>query len=126
MGDREQRIRDEAYLLWVDAGRPEGEAKKHWYEAEKRLSVENGAVDEKRPATKRGKSAVVVARNAGNGAVATPLHKPQAKSKKAEADVKKPEARSSTAAEPSRGRKGDVVDVGPAKRARRPRHANDA
>jgi len=120
MGDREQRIRDEAYLLWVDAGRPEGEAKKHWYEAEQRLAVEKAvAGGEKPPATKRGKSAVVVARNAGNGAVATPLKKPQP-------NAKKPEAHASQAAEPSRARKGDVVDVGPAKRARRPRHANDA
>jgi Protein of unknown function (DUF2934) len=34
MDDREQRIRDIAYLLWVDEGCPEGRAFEHWAAAE--------------------------------------------------------------------------------------------
>ena len=39
MGDRERRIRDEAYLIWVDAGRPEGDGQGYWLEAEKAVAA---------------------------------------------------------------------------------------
>jgi hypothetical protein len=34
MTDREQRIRDIAYFLWLEEGCPEGEAERHWQTAE--------------------------------------------------------------------------------------------
>ena len=38
--DREQRIRERAYFLWLAAGRPHGAALLHWRQAE---AVEDGA-----------------------------------------------------------------------------------
>jgi hypothetical protein len=37
MTDREKKIRDEAYRLWHEAGRPEGQDDKHWLEAERSI-----------------------------------------------------------------------------------------
>lgn len=37
MGDRDTRIRDEAYRIWVEAGRPGGAEQEHWLEAERRV-----------------------------------------------------------------------------------------
>ena len=34
MTDREERIREIAYFLWLDAGSPDGEAEGHWLAAE--------------------------------------------------------------------------------------------
>ena len=34
MTDREERIRELAYLLWVEEGYPEGQAERHWQDAE--------------------------------------------------------------------------------------------
>ena len=34
MTDRDDRIREMAYFLWLDAGSPEGEAERHWLAAE--------------------------------------------------------------------------------------------
>ena len=34
MTDRNQRIRDIAYFLWLEEGRPESEAERHWLAAE--------------------------------------------------------------------------------------------
>jgi hypothetical protein len=33
--DREQRIREEAFILWNSDGCPEGKADHYWYQAEK-------------------------------------------------------------------------------------------
>jgi hypothetical protein len=38
--DREQRIRERAYYLWLAAGRPHGAALLHWRQAE---AIEDGA-----------------------------------------------------------------------------------
>ena len=35
--DLEQRVRDRAYHLWVDAGRPDGDEEKFWHAAVKEL-----------------------------------------------------------------------------------------
>ena len=37
MTDRDDRIREIAYLLWLDAGSPEGEAVRLWLAAEGRV-----------------------------------------------------------------------------------------
>lgn len=34
MNDREQRIRDIAYFLWLEEGSPEGRPESHWLAAE--------------------------------------------------------------------------------------------
>ncbi len=34
MTDRDQRIREIAYFLWLEEGSPEGEADRHWLAAE--------------------------------------------------------------------------------------------
>ena len=34
MTDREDRVREIAYFLWLDAGSPEGEEERHWLAAE--------------------------------------------------------------------------------------------
>ncbi len=34
MTDRDERVRQIAYFLWLDAGSPEGEAERHWLVAE--------------------------------------------------------------------------------------------
>ena len=39
--EREQRIRELAYELWEQAGRPSGGAEEYWYEAERRLRDES-------------------------------------------------------------------------------------
>ena len=37
MTDRNDRIREMAYFLWLEEGRPEGAAERHWLAAETRL-----------------------------------------------------------------------------------------
>lgn len=38
--DREQRIRDRAYQIWEDQGRPEGGHEQHWLQAEREIDQE--------------------------------------------------------------------------------------
>jgi hypothetical protein len=40
MTDREQRIRDVAYFLWLEEGCPEGEPERHWRTAEGLVDAE--------------------------------------------------------------------------------------
>ena len=42
MNDREDRVRELAYFLWLEEGCPEGEAERHWRDAE--LIVESNSV----------------------------------------------------------------------------------
>ena len=46
MVDRDDRIRELAYLLWLEEGYPEGEAERHWLTAE--ILVESGRLEPKR------------------------------------------------------------------------------
>ena len=39
MTDRDERIRELAYFLWLEEGRPEGEAERHWLAAETIIRV---------------------------------------------------------------------------------------
>lgn len=39
--ERERRVRQEAYRIWEQAGRPEGRAEAHWAEAMKRIDRED-------------------------------------------------------------------------------------
>lgn len=45
MADRDERIREIAYFLWLQEGRPEGEAERHWLAAEDKFSSQLEGVD---------------------------------------------------------------------------------
>jgi hypothetical protein len=40
MDDREDRIRAKAHALWVEAGRPEGQADEHWLNAARLIDAD--------------------------------------------------------------------------------------
>lgn len=40
MADRDDRIRELAYLLWLEEGYPEGQAERHWLMAETLIESE--------------------------------------------------------------------------------------
>lgn len=105
MSDRERRIKDEAYRLWDEAGRPEGRGDEHWYEAERRIAAGEGepVPPMEKPGSKKGKSVKVVARAAGNSGVAAPVTVAN--------DASKP-----------RLTKGATIDIAPVK----PKKAKDA
>lgn len=42
--DRERRVRDRAYVIWVEAGCPEGQADEHWRRAAEAVDQETAAV----------------------------------------------------------------------------------
>ena len=44
MGDRERRIRDEAYRIWVEDGRPDGDDQRYWYAAERAIDTHDKAM----------------------------------------------------------------------------------
>jgi hypothetical protein len=41
MTDKERRIREAAYCLWEEEGRPEGQARRHWATAAQRIDAED-------------------------------------------------------------------------------------
>ena len=43
--DRESRIRERAYALWEEAGRPEGEHDAHWTAAEREIEKGGGEIE---------------------------------------------------------------------------------
>lgn len=50
MDDREQRIREKAFLLWLDEGQPEGEHERHWALASEIVAIEMQAAPQADPA----------------------------------------------------------------------------
>lgn len=103
MSDRDKQIRNEAYRLWEEAGRPDRDDQAYWYEAEKRIAAgEREPVPPLRKAKDKSAEATTVAKNAGNSGV-------QAKAVMAPA---KSEA-SKTKTAPS---KGDAVEIGLSKK----------
>lgn len=42
----EQRVRERAYQIWEQAGRPEGKSDEHWRQAEAEISAEETGLDE--------------------------------------------------------------------------------
>lgn len=42
----EQRVRERAYQIWEQAGRPEGLSHEHWLQAEAEISAEERDLDE--------------------------------------------------------------------------------
>lgn len=49
MDDLEQRIRDRAYRIWVEEGRPEGRANAHWEMARELIAIEANQKDATKP-----------------------------------------------------------------------------
>lgn len=47
MDDRESQIRQRAYDLWIEAGRPEGDPEQFWLQAERDLSEDDPAASNK-------------------------------------------------------------------------------
>jgi hypothetical protein len=41
----EQRIRERAYQIWEEAGRPEGKAAEHWRQAEAEVAAQEGELE---------------------------------------------------------------------------------
>ncbi|MBS7543924.1 DUF2934 domain-containing protein [Ancylobacter oerskovii] len=50
MSQREDRIREQAYRLWEEEGRPDGRADRHWSDAERLVAIEQGGHEETAPA----------------------------------------------------------------------------
>ena len=46
MTDRDDRIRERAYFLWLEEGCPEGQAERHWLAAE--TIIESDSLERKR------------------------------------------------------------------------------
>jgi hypothetical protein len=54
MTDDNEQIRQQAYKIWMDEGRPEGRAEIHWEMARKSMADDNkSAAAKATPATKR-------------------------------------------------------------------------
>ena len=49
MDNREQRIRERAYQLWLEEGKPEGRAKEHWELASELVAIEESQSDATSP-----------------------------------------------------------------------------
>jgi hypothetical protein len=47
--DVEQRIRDRAYAIWLEEGRPHGRDADHWFKAERAILAEAAAVADVAP-----------------------------------------------------------------------------
>ena len=54
MADRDDRIRELAYLLWLEEGYPEGQAERHWLAAEILVDSEPRAKARRRRAARAG------------------------------------------------------------------------
>lgn len=68
MADENDRVRERAYFLWLEEGRPDGQAERHWLAAEtliegdspERTPTEGGPAEEparETPAARRGRGA---------------------------------------------------------------------
>jgi len=70
MSDRNDRIREIAYFLWMDEGRPEGQADRHWQYAE--VIVDSEPLERKRTEGEPpGEPATGVASVAGSSSLGT-------------------------------------------------------
>lgn len=49
--DQEDKIRDRAYALWVEAGSPDGDDQRFWHQAERELAEEGGVDRSEQDAT---------------------------------------------------------------------------
>jgi Protein of unknown function (DUF2934) len=42
--DRDQRVRERAYFIWIEDGRPSGHDQEHWRIAEDEIAIEEDAL----------------------------------------------------------------------------------
>ena len=56
--DQNDKIRERAYQLWLDAGQPEGREQEFWYDAERELAEED-EVDRSQEASRVGLPPIV-------------------------------------------------------------------
>lgn len=68
MQDREQRIRDLAYRLWIQEGRPDGRAQQHWDLAADMIDADGGRLRAIHPAAPADVALSAVAWAEGKGA----------------------------------------------------------
>ncbi len=92
MNDNEERIRQKAYEIWVEEGRPHGRAEEHWTKARNLVEKESGpaaveGVPEKPPRRSGTRKAAAKAEPAG-GEAKTPRAKAAASGNGAEAPAK--------------------------------------
>jgi len=74
MTNRERRVRDLAYQIWEEDGRPEGAEARHWSEAERRYAAELGSApsDDGADSDAKGKAVKAPKAKAAAAAVGTP------------------------------------------------------
>ena len=89
--DKEGRIRERAYEIWVREGRPHGRDAEHWQKAEAEIAAESGAVADRAAAGSKPQSeapsAAPVAPGAGAAGSAPPLRSRRAAPKPARSDA---------------------------------------
>ena len=59
MGDFDERVRQQAYRLWVEEGCPEGRADVHWDKARELVSIEQNQTQTTRPVAREAKQTPV-------------------------------------------------------------------
>ena len=119
MVNREKRIQEIAYHLWVRDGRPHGQSDQHWHEAVALFEAE--VVEPKSAAAER--AAEPTRTGAGKPkAAAKPVNaaKPKAADEKAAPAVKPSSATPKAAAKPSAAKAPPVVDKSPQPAAEKP------
>jgi hypothetical protein len=55
--DREEKIRERAYAIWLDQGSIEGRDQVHWLQAEKEIAEEEAAAGSPTPPWRQGRKA---------------------------------------------------------------------
>ena len=55
--DRDARIRDRAYQIWLSEGRPHGHDEAHWQQAEREIAAEEGGAADAKKTPARSPSA---------------------------------------------------------------------
>jgi len=70
--DKEARIRERAYEIWVREGRPHGMSAEHWQKAEAEIAAESGAVADRAAAGSKPRTEAPSAAPVAPGAGAAP------------------------------------------------------
>ena len=104
--DRNARIRERAYHIWLEEGQPHGRHDEHWQRAERELIEEDNRLREN--------SAATDARDGAEpgGASRSPARSQGADKAKADRPSVKPRARSSRPAASDAGASGSVIGSG--------------
>lgn len=88
--DVEQRIRDRAYAIWLDEGRPHGRDADHWLQAERAIRAEAAAIPDHAPVV----AVIKAPRKTTNAKPRTAVKPAEAEATPAESPkVRKPRAR---------------------------------